>query len=106
LASRKVLPPAALAPEDHTTSKIVSLSGKGCVGNWQVHVLACLLGVLTPKGLGAQEDPDKRQGRKEQRREDELRRRATRSEFFQDLVQEVEGAPEEARPRTVPTLLV
>lgn len=66
----------------------------------------CLLGVLTSKGLGAQEDPDKRQGRKEQRREDELRRRAARSEFFQDLVQEVEGVPEEARPPHCPILLL
>lgn len=43
----------------------------------------------------AQEDPDKDYGKKDRRREEERRRKAARSGFVRDLVQELEGAPEE-----------
>ena len=43
----------------------------------------------------AQEDPDKDYEKKDRRREEERRRKAARSGFVRDLVQELEGAPEE-----------
>ncbi len=58
--------------------------------------------VLRRNCAAAQEDPDKNYGRKERRRAEEINRRAARSELFQELVQEVEGAPEEVRPRPGP----
>jgi hypothetical protein len=45
-----------------------------------------------------QEDPDRDYGKKARRREAELKRRAARSGFVQELMQEIEGAPEEVRP--------
>ncbi|KAK9904141.1 hypothetical protein WJX75_005357 [Coccomyxa subellipsoidea] len=62
-------------------------------------------GVYRPPKLNPaamQDDPDKNYGRKEQRRTEELSRRAARSEYFQELVQEVEGAPEELRASVLP----
>ena len=59
-------------------------------------VLRCHIIVL----CAAQEDPDKDYGKKDRRREEERRRKAARSGFVRDLVQELEGAPEEVRPLT------
>lgn len=42
-----------------------------------------------------QEDPDRDYGKKARRREAELARRAKRSGFVRELVEEIEGAPEE-----------
>ena len=44
-----------------------------------------------------QEDPDRDYGKKARRRDAEQVRRAQRSGFVQELVQEIEGAPEEVR---------
>ena len=43
----------------------------------------------------AQDDPDRDYGKKDRRREEERKRKAARSGFVRDLVQEIEGAPEE-----------
>ncbi len=42
-----------------------------------------------------QDDPDRDYGKKDRRREEERKRKAARSGFVRDLVQEIEGAPEE-----------
>jgi len=47
--------------------------------------------------LDLKEDPDKDYGKKDRRREDERKRKAARSGFVRDLVQEIEGAPEEVQ---------
>jgi hypothetical protein len=43
-----------------------------------------------------QEDPDRDYGKKARRREAEQARRAQRSGFVRELMEEIEGAPEEA----------
>ena len=48
-----------------------------------------------------QEDPDRDYGKKDRRREEERQRKAARSGFVRELVQEIEGAPEEVSRRTV-----
>ena len=45
--------------------------------------------------VNSQEDPDRDYGKKGRRREEERQRKAARSGFVRDLVQELEGAPEE-----------
>ena len=62
-------------------------------GRLKVILLQCLILVL----CAAQEDPDKDYEKKDRRREEERRRKAARSGFVRDLVQELEGAPEEVR---------
>ncbi|CAK0782908.1 hypothetical protein CVIRNUC_006103 [Coccomyxa viridis] len=52
---------------------------------------------LNPAAM--QEDPDRDYGKKGRRREEERQRKAARSGFVRDLVQELEGAPEEVRER-------
>lgn len=42
-----------------------------------------------------QDDPDRDYNKKARRREAELKRKAARSGFVQELMQEIQGAPEE-----------
>ena len=53
-----------------------------------------------------QEDPDRDYGKKGRRREEERQRKAARSGFVRDLVQELEDAPEEVgRPGSICVIL-